>query len=377
MPLRAIVDKKTLTGPDLSIDEWKDLQVRHKRGLPVLMPCCGSPGHLRTSKAGTQHFYHAADAGCRYAEESPEHLAIKEQIYRACRSENWETTVEFPAPDRRWIADVYAVRDDRRVVFEIQISPIPLAELEERDRRYRADGIESYWLLEKFLGRSKDFASGYRSHLFEETGLSGEKIPYIDDAIFLTGTENHIFIPKGIRSIGLSARKQTLFSTNNPEIPLAVWVREVLKGNYQRYLEETAAAYRGKRRLMILAAPDLLRFRDFYGKIIRHGTYRKRAEHCQRRMKTDPLLKNDRAVQKKFMEISAEIDWLEKEYRFCVSESSGLFMWKKNPGSNMPGLFFRLEPESNVKKLQERVGMFVRWEETFERAMREMEFRGT
>ena len=87
MPLKAIVDGETIIGPDLSEEEWTDLKVRHRKGLPVTMACCGAPGHLRVSKKGTQHFYHAVDAGCNYAEESREHLEIKYQIYRICKSE--------------------------------------------------------------------------------------------------------------------------------------------------------------------------------------------------------------------------------------------------------------------------------------------------
>ena len=206
------------------------------------MACCGAPGHLRSSKNGTRHFYHAVDTGCHYAGESKEHLAIKEQIYRTCRSEGWETSVEFPAPDRSWISDVYATRNGRKIVFEIQISAISPDELAERDEKYRNEGIESYWLLDNFLGRRRDFAAWYDSYLREEDGRHPAEIPYLDPSLFTTGPENHIFIPKGIRSVGLSAKKLTLFTTNNPAIPRAVWVREVLKGNYPRYLEETAAA---------------------------------------------------------------------------------------------------------------------------------------
>ena len=337
------------------------------------MDCCGAPGHLRISKKGTQHFYHAVDTGCHYAEESREHLEIKYQIYRICKSEQWETYVEFPALDRTWISDVYATRDGRKVVFEIQISTISPIELEDRDRKYRDEGIESYWLLDNFLWRSKDFASWYDAHLFQEGDRPGETIPYGDPSLFATGSENHIFIAKGIRSVGLYAKKQTLFTTNNPEIPLAGWVREVLKGNYQRYLEETAAAYHRKRRLMFMAAPALIRFRDFYQKIIRNQTYREKLGHANRMFKTDTLLKNDKALQKKFQDLYAETDWLENEYRSAVSESSGLFTWKKFPEYDTPRLYFRLESESNVKKLQECVEMFSRWEEAFEKALGSLE----
>jgi competence protein CoiA len=367
VPLKAIVEGETIIGPDLSDVEWKELQVRHKTGLSVTMGCCGVPGHLRISKKGTQHFYHAVDAGCNYQEESREHLEIKYQIYRICQSEQWETYVEFMAPDRRWISDVYAVRDGRKVVFEIQISTISPGVLEERDQRYRAEGIESYWLLDNVLTRSKDFTSWYDHHLWP-----GETIPYIDQSLFETGPENHIFISRGIRSTGLDAQKQTLITTNNPHTPLAVWVKEVLKGNYDRYLEETAAAYHRKRRLMIMAAPALLRFREFYGKLISHGIYKERAGRCQRMCTTPAPRINDKALQKKFRDISAEIDWLVKEYRFLVSESSGLFTWKKIPGYPAPRLCFRLESESHVKKLQECERVFTRWEESFERALGEL-----
>ena len=80
--------------------------------------------------------------------------------------------------------------------------------------------LNRYWLLDNFLERSKDFASWYYSHLYEEEDRLEETIPYIDPSLFETGPENHIFIGKGIRSIGLFAKKQTLFTTNNPEIPL-------------------------------------------------------------------------------------------------------------------------------------------------------------
>ena len=139
-------------------------------------------------------------------------------------------------------------------------------------RKYRNEGIESYWLLDNFLERTKVFASWYHSHLEDEGNRQGGTIPYIDKTIFETGPENHIFIAKGIRSVGLNAKSQTLFTTNNKEIPLAVWVREVLKGNYRRYLEDTAVAYHEKRRLKMLAAPLLMQFREFYQKIIRDDT---------------------------------------------------------------------------------------------------------
>ena len=366
--LKAIVDGVTIVGPDLSPEEWTKLKFRHKKGLSITMDCCGAPGHVRMSKKGTQHFYHAVDTGCNYEQESREHLEIKYQIYRICKSENWETYVEFPASDRTWISDVYAIKDGRKIVFEIQISTISPNDLEERDKKYQNEGIESYWLLDNFLERTRDFASWYDSHLYEEDDRLREPIPYIDHSIFETGPENHIFIAKGIRSIGLDSGNQTLFTTNNPEISLAVWVREVLKGNYQKYLEETAAAYQRKRRLMIMAAPALIRFRVFYHTIVRDKTYRKNVDSCYRIFKNDKKLQKEKTLQKKFDEIYSEIDWLEKEYHSFIAGSHGLFRWKKMPDHASPRPVFRLESELKIRELQVCVEMFNQGEASFKSA---------
>jgi len=372
VPLKAVVDGETITAPDLSGEEWASLKSRHKKGLTVTMACCGEPGHLRISKKGTQHFYHAADAGCQYAEESREHLEIKYQIYRVCASEQWETYVEFPAPDRTWISDIYAARDGRKVVFEVQISTISPADLDERDKKYRAEGIESYWLLDRSSGQSAYFQTRYDSLLCRED-RPGEPIPYIDPSLFGTGPENRIFIATGTRTAGLAAKKQTLSTTNNPEIPLAVWVREVLKGNYRSYLEETAAVFQRKLGLKNQAAPLLVQFRSYYQKIIRDEAYRKKVDPWYRIIKNRGSSRSMVLLQKKVDELSCEIDWLANEYRSVTAESYGLFTWKKMREYESPRPFFRLESASKIKILQECVARFNQWDASFTSALGDLE----
>jgi competence protein CoiA len=369
VPLRAVVDGEPVTGPDLSRDEWKALQVRHRKGLPITMACCGAPGHVRTSGAGTQHFYHASGTGCRYEQESKEHLEIKYRIYRACRSEGWETSVEFPAPDRTWISDVCAARDGRTIVFEVQTSAISPDDLEERDRKYRAAGIESYWLLDTFPERSRDYTAWCAAHLNKEDGGPEGKVPYIDDSFFATGPENRIFVTGGIQSIGLRTKKQTLYTTNNPEISLDAWVREALKGNYRNYLEETAAALHRKRKLRDRAAPALFRFRELYRLIIRDGTYMKKTITRYRILKNNGTLDREPALRKKFDDIYAEIDWLDREYRSMMSEGYGLFIWKRSRTHKAMLPRFRLESESKIRQIQACVNVLGQWEASFDAAL--------
>jgi hypothetical protein len=140
-----------------------------------------------------------------------------------------------------------------------------------------------------------------------------------------------------------------LFTTNNLKISLAVWIRKVLKGNYQKYLEETAAAYHQKCWLEIMVAPALIRFREFYGDIIRYKTYRKKVGYYFLIFRADETLRKEKASQNTFDEIYSEIDWLEKEYFSFMSESYGRFTWKKTPEHDTPRPFFRLESESKIK----------------------------
>ena len=343
------------------------------------MGCCGAPGHLRISKKGIQHFYHAVDTGmqlCRGIQGAPgdqipgiPDLQIR-KLGDVCR---------IPGQDRTWISDVYAIRDGRKVVFEIQISTISPNVLEERDRKYRNEGIESYWLLDNFLERDPGISNPGIILISTKETIDVRKQSPISTIQYLKPVpENHIFISKGIRSVGLNAKDQTLFTTNNEEIPLAVWVREVLKGNYQNYLKETAAAYHQKRRLKNLASPLLIHFREFYQKIIRDETYRKKVDSCYRILKKDKNLQKKKYLQKKFDEIYSEIDWLEKEYHSCIAESYGLFWWKKILGKDVTRPFFRLESESKIRKLQECIERFNQWELSFNGAFGnlEWEFQG-
>lgn len=373
MPLKAIIEGKTVIGPDLSTEDWTNLKMRHKNGLPVKMGCCGAPGHLRKSKKGTQHFYHAVDSGCNFEHESKEHLEIKNLIYQVCKSENWETFVEFPASDRTWISDVYATKEDKKIVFEIQISPLSPEILEDRDTKYRQEGIEPYWLLEKISERSKGFESKYYDHLYEEDDRLEESIPYIHHSLFSTGPENQIFITKEIRSIGLNAKKQTLFTTNNPEISIEVWVREVLKGHYQRYLKECAASYHNKHHLKGLTASDLIQFRGYYHNIFRYETYKKEVGTFYRVFKNDDMLRNTESLQKKFEEIYFEIDWLKKEYLSFLTEHFGLFYWEKLPEFGTSRPFFRLESEEKIKKLQGCLKILSQWEESYKKALGDLD----
>jgi len=157
-------------------------------------------------------------------------------------------------------------------------------------------------------------------------------------------------------------------------------VREVLKGTYRNYLEESAVIFQRKNALKSQASPALFRLRDFYQKIIRDETYQETVRKYSRKIAGTDRLRDDRVVQQKFREISSETDWLRREYETIMSESYGLFSWKKLPGQKTSYPVFRLESEAKIKKLDACVRKFSQWEQSFDDALgnldREMAGRG-
>ncbi len=158
MPLTAKVNGKPVVAPLLSDDEWQTLKEQaHARtgAWHVEMPCCGAAGHPRTSRLGTKYFAHNPrrdgashiSSRCTSGYESYEHLKIKEELVKICDSYGWQVVTEYRHED--WIADILAYKPGRKVVFEVQLSDLPVEELQRRSEKYERDGIEYYWLLSK------------------------------------------------------------------------------------------------------------------------------------------------------------------------------------------------------------------------------------
>ncbi|GAA5201805.1 hypothetical protein GCM10023346_47050 [Arthrobacter gyeryongensis] len=148
MPLAAYLSDERIEAPFLNDEEWADLRRRWKTGEPLIM-ACGQPGKPRISRRGLKHFYHHADAHCTLhpGGESADHLEMKSLVAAAAREAGWEAVIEFPAPDRSWIADVMVTRDDNRYAVEIQFSRQDADEFRRRQKRYEGEGVQCFWLV--------------------------------------------------------------------------------------------------------------------------------------------------------------------------------------------------------------------------------------
>jgi len=142
MPFKAILNDIVVNALDVPRDEWRSL-----RGTKydVRMLCCGEKGHCRTSKLGTQHFYHARKGTTAACSETEEHRECKRIIYETAKSEGYKAEIE--ATGNGWRADVLVKTGEQDYAFEVQLSRQALDETLSRSRALLRDGKTPVWLM--------------------------------------------------------------------------------------------------------------------------------------------------------------------------------------------------------------------------------------
>jgi hypothetical protein len=162
MPQVAILGEQRLESWSLTDAEWDILKGSYK--VAELAMVCGQPGLPKTSSLGLKFFAHKPGMTCDLhegADESPEHLRAKAIVADAARQIGWSATVEFPGPDRAWIADVFLERGSRRLAVEIQWSRQSNADFRQRQERYEASGLECIWFAGPANAHNTDGVPSY------------------------------------------------------------------------------------------------------------------------------------------------------------------------------------------------------------------------
>ena len=320
IPLSAIINGERVIGPDLSDEVWADLKLRHKKGLDVIMVCCGVRGHLRTSKNGLKHFYHGQkNDECGGEPESLDHLKLKYQIYQICKSEGWEAQPEYQSPSGDWRADVFAEKDDRKIVFEIQLSIIGLDDLKEREEKYRRDGIESYWILKDFLkifpnDNSKSVAGSRRGVFIEN---------YLNYGDFCLDREREFLIQHGIRTIGINVEDCCFYTADILAIDISEWVKSALKGEYKKSLKDFESNYKKKLELREMVTPELEKLSEFGSRRFEYDEEMKRIYAIFKSNKWDDY----RSLQQHIRDMYSTFDTFKKAWGKIFSPKNG-FVWK-------------------------------------------------
>jgi competence protein CoiA len=135
---------------------------------------CKGALRLRGGSHRRLHFYHIDPApSCRLNGKSPTHLAIQYALQNLLTEE--DCSLEHPFPTIGRIADV--VWHSKKIVIEVQCSPIQASEIEGRIKDYTAAGYTMIWILHErsFNHRRVTGAEGFlRKYTFFYTDMDEE-----------------------------------------------------------------------------------------------------------------------------------------------------------------------------------------------------------
>ena len=115
-----------------------------EKGKNYLCPECRSEVRVRGGPSRQTHFYHfRASKNCRQNQKSLEHLQLQLRLLDLIGTE--EAQIECPFPTIERIADV--AWHAQKIIFEVQCSPIPLQEAQQRTLDYQGQGYQVVWIL--------------------------------------------------------------------------------------------------------------------------------------------------------------------------------------------------------------------------------------
>ncbi|MFJ1561960.1 competence protein CoiA family protein [Streptomyces mirabilis] len=153
MPFTALhpdLGRLDATLPDLGGGlDWSQVHKVRPR-VPLACPECAWNLHPKVSRYGVRFFCHdpGRPPSCELSNESWEHHMLKLEMAAAIRAAGWYATLEVPAEDGSWRADVMAssVDGSQRMAWEAQLSPITLDDIAARTDRYVDEGIRVCWV---------------------------------------------------------------------------------------------------------------------------------------------------------------------------------------------------------------------------------------
>ena len=147
MPISATWGGQRIESWRMPDADWLEMKSTY-RSLGLLLSC--GQGGVPVQRHGTRFFRHKPKTECGLHESGPEtieHVRMKALVADVSAELGWTATVEAPAADRSWIADVLLEQEGRRpIAVEVQWSSQTDTVFQERSRRYERDGVICQWL---------------------------------------------------------------------------------------------------------------------------------------------------------------------------------------------------------------------------------------
>jgi competence protein CoiA len=198
-----------------------------EKGKDYTCPECASKVRVRGGPARQTHFYHLSlPKQCRQHEKSQEHIQLQLKLLDLFGAHDAQIECPFPAIGR--IADV--AWHSKKIVFEIQCSPISLEEVQCRVHDYTRAGYEVVWILhdkqfnQKKLAAAESFLRGVPCY-FTNIDKTGGGIVYDQFEVIKSGQRRFKGPPLTVK-VDLFSR---LPSFTPPDIVLPQTVSDRLK----------------------------------------------------------------------------------------------------------------------------------------------------
>lgn len=150
-----------------------------RKGENYCCPECRKNLRLRGGWQRQLHFYHLESTFCRLKQKSLTHLHIQYALQKMLAPH--EVWLEHRFPEIGRIADV--VWPEKKLIFEVQVSPISAEEISARNRDYQKVGFHVIWILHdrqfnrSFLSSAESFLRS-SNHYFTNINASGRGIFY-------------------------------------------------------------------------------------------------------------------------------------------------------------------------------------------------------
>ena len=160
-----------------------------EKGDEFYCPYCSSPMLVKKGAIKVPHFAHiSATTTCEYDRESKEHMLTKLSIYDWLAEQRVdEVDMEYPLEECR--PDIFFVHQGKKVAVEIQLSPIPAAEIILRTQLMNRQGIHVLWLIQSLPINSEFRARDMWRVLSSHTGTLTKSQKNIVPAVILDAEE--------------------------------------------------------------------------------------------------------------------------------------------------------------------------------------------
>ena len=170
------------------------LSIYAQKGRNYTCPLCGSTLRLRGGRHTQLHFFHSnPKVSCKNAIKSAIHLQVQLRLKKIFPN----ALLEYYFPEITRFADV--VVPSKKLIFEVQCSPISLFEVRARQAAYGKTGFQLIWILHEknFNKRRLSDAEIYlRQCPSYFTNITGQGNGYIYDQFELVTNVKRFYIGK-------------------------------------------------------------------------------------------------------------------------------------------------------------------------------------